>query len=476
MSTVQLGPLDAAIVALFFAAILALGFSAKLRENTSLQFIAAGRALTLPTFVATLVATWYGGILGIGESVQYYGVGTWLLFGVPYYVFALVYALVLARRVREAEQISIPERIGARWGRSASLVAAGLLFLLGVPAAHVLMLGTLAQSLTGWGLALSVIVATLASSLFLYKGGLLADVRVSLLSFTMMYVGFAVIVAYCLVAFPLGDTMKSFAGTNTLKLDGGVGPLGVVSFMVLGAWTLIDPGFHQRVASARDPETGRKGVLVAIVCWVVFDLLSVTAGLYALALMKSPPQNPLLIFPLFGDQVLPQGLKALFLCGILGTVLTAMVGYSLVSGATLGRDILAQALRVDDERKKANLARLGIAASCLVAVPVSLSFNSVVLIWYLWAGAIIGALLLPTLASYVWRDSGRLSPSVVTASMLIGFIISVSWLIYGSQTGQGQVVRFAGGTEIDVGTLLPGALASGTVLAIGALTQKRSKR
>ena len=80
---IVLAPLDMGVVGLFIVAILALGFSARLRENSVLQFLAAGRALTLPAFVATLVSTWYGGILGICESVSYYGVGTWLLMGVP---------------------------------------------------------------------------------------------------------------------------------------------------------------------------------------------------------------------------------------------------------------------------------------------------------------------------------------------------------------------------------------------------------
>ena len=31
------------------------------------DFLVAGRRLTLPGFVATLVASWYGGILGVGE-------------------------------------------------------------------------------------------------------------------------------------------------------------------------------------------------------------------------------------------------------------------------------------------------------------------------------------------------------------------------------------------------------------------------
>jgi SSS family solute:Na+ symporter len=469
--TVSLGPLDVAIVLLFVGAIFALGFSARLRENTTLQFIAAGRSLTLPVFVATLVATWYGGILGIGESVSWYGVGTWTLLGVPYYAFALLYAFLLAKRIRSADQISIPERIGATWGKGPALIAAVLVFFLGVPAAHVLMLGTLAQALTGWDLTASIVVATLVSSLFLYRGGLLADARVSLLSFAMMYVGFAVIVVFCLVRFPFGEAMDSLPAT-TKQWDGGLGAIGVVSFFILGAWTLIDPGFHQRVASARDPETGKRGVLVATVCWVVFDALTVTTGMYALSQMPSLPENKLLIFPMFGDQVLPSGLKAVFLCGMLGTILTAMVGYSLVSGATLGRDILARLTGTTDEAKATMYTRVGILVACLSAIVVSLAFKSVVTIWFYWGGTIIGALLVPTLASYL---GGRLRSTPVAISMLCGFIISLAWLLYGSQSGKGLVIAVTADQSIEVGTLLPGVVASLLALVLCTVALGRSK-
>jgi len=458
---VTLGPLDAAIVALFVLAILALGFSAKLRENTTLQFVAAGRALTLPVFVATLVATWYGGILGIGEAVQWYGLGTWVLLGVPYYAFAILYGLLLARRIRQADQISIPERLGSTWGRGPGLIAAGLVFLVGVPAAHVLMLGTLTQALTGWDLTFSVIVATAVSSLFLYKGGLLADVRVSLLAFVMMYVGFIAIVVFCVANYPIGEALASFEGTSKLSWDGGAGPLTVVSFFILGAWTLVDPGFHQRVASAASPEVGRKGVLVSVGFWILFDVLSVTTGMYALYLMDDIPSNILLLFPLFADQVLPQGLKAVFLCGMLGTILTAMVGYSLVSGATLGRDLVCKMFGVEDERAATNWSRAGIAVACVVAVVIALQFESVIKIWYLWAGVIVGAIVMPVMFSYFAGKKLRLTGLTVSLSMVAGFTASLAWLVYSSQR--------APDLQLVVGTLLPGAVVSGLVLGTGAL-------
>ena len=160
----HLAPLDVGVLIAYLAAVLALGFSARLRDNSLLQYLTAGRSLSLPAFVATLVATWYGGILGIGDSVKYFGLGTILLNGVPYYLFAVLYALWWAPRVRAADQISLPERLHVRYGKPAALVGAGLVFMLAAPAAHTLMLGTLLKLSTGLSLPLSVCVAAIVGA------------------------------------------------------------------------------------------------------------------------------------------------------------------------------------------------------------------------------------------------------------------------------------------------------------------------
>ena len=490
--TLHFAFVDLVVVGLFVAFILALGFSARVRDNSMLQFIAAGRSLTLPVFVATLVSTWYGGILGIGESVTFYGFGTWLLFGIPYYVFAFIYAVWIAKRVRESDQISIPERLALKWGKGTGLLGAFLVFLLAVPAAHVLMLGILTQGLTGWNIAPAVIVACVVGTLFLYKGGLLADVRVGMLAFAMMYIGFAVMLIWCLVHYPPGETFRHIENKSLLTFTGGSGPVAIVSFFILGVWTMVDPGFHQRVSSAASPETGKRGVFVSIFFWFLFDMLSIGTAMYALALLKQTPDEGLHIFPNFAEQILPPGLKAVFFCGMLGTILSAMVGYTLVSGATVGREFVARLRGDSDDRQVKLWTRLGFAFACLVAVLLALNIPSVVNLWYQWGGCVIGALLIPVIVAYVGKTE-RLDRRWVNISMGLAFVLSFAWLIYGYRTNNAYLnVAFLDGrwflptdgdvdsgkwsqaTIIGLGTLAPGLVISASVIGLGRLAGWRT--
>jgi len=57
--TGTLAPLDLAVVGVYLAATVVLGVRTARRGTAQDDFLLAGRALTLPAFVVTLVATWY---------------------------------------------------------------------------------------------------------------------------------------------------------------------------------------------------------------------------------------------------------------------------------------------------------------------------------------------------------------------------------------------------------------------------------
>jgi SSS family solute:Na+ symporter len=68
------------------------------------------------------VATWYGGILGVGEYSWRYGVSNWLVFGVPYYVGALLFAWLLARRAPHGGALHHSDLLERHYGRGPALV------------------------------------------------------------------------------------------------------------------------------------------------------------------------------------------------------------------------------------------------------------------------------------------------------------------------------------------------------------------
>jgi len=101
--------LDWALVFTYFLSLAAVWIRALRSKPTAEDYLVAMRRVTLPAFVATLVASFYGGILGVGEFTWRYGIANWLVFGVPYYVGAALFAWLLAKRARESELLTIPD-------------------------------------------------------------------------------------------------------------------------------------------------------------------------------------------------------------------------------------------------------------------------------------------------------------------------------------------------------------------------------
>ena len=94
--------LDLSVLILYVGLLIGFGFyRTKQSGKDPEEFLLAGRKLSLPGFVVTLVATWYGGILGIGENTYSYGIQTWFIFGLPYYIFAILFAFLIAGRINE---------------------------------------------------------------------------------------------------------------------------------------------------------------------------------------------------------------------------------------------------------------------------------------------------------------------------------------------------------------------------------------
>lgn len=416
---------DYSALGLFFLIVLLLGFSAKLRDNTALQLVAAGRRLTLPLFVATLVTTWYGGVLGMGESFGWYGLSTYTILAVPYWVFGIAFAFLMAKRVRQEEQISIPERMERCYGKTAGLISSVLVLLLATPASYILMLGILIHLIfPGVPLVTAIALGGIGGTLFLYKGGLLADARSNLIAFLMMYAAFAVILVTAIVKFGSPAEMIAKLPESHRAWDGGQGLLWVLSWLLFGSWTFVDPGFHQRVAAADSDNIARKGVLVSVFFWIIFDSLTTMTALYAYSVMP-PPEDAKLLFPLFGDMLLPNGVKGIFFAGMFGAILSATAGYTFVSASTLGRDFVQRIRPSIAERQVAVYVRIGIAAATLIGIVLAVTVQSVVDLWWTVAGVIIPGLFIPVVAAYAKR--GRLDGRVAVACMAGGSIGAFLW-------------------------------------------------
>ncbi len=183
----------AVILVAIYAAVLVAASLSRSGGGSGLDYLLDGRRLTLPAFVATLVTTWYGGILGIGEYAFRFGVSTWVVFGLPYYLAAVVFALWLAPRLRASGAASIPDLMRSAYGPRAGVVGAASVWALTLPVAYVLMAATLLSGITGWSTPTATAAVAAFSAAYVALSGFRAVVRTDALQLVLMYGGFLIL-------------------------------------------------------------------------------------------------------------------------------------------------------------------------------------------------------------------------------------------------------------------------------------------
>lgn len=463
---IKLHPLEILPIIIYLGLLLIIGFRRQSKFIDETNFIVGGRQLTLPAFVATLVTTWYGGILGVGEFTYLYGLSNWIVFGLPYYIFAIIFAVFLAARIRQAHLLSIPDQLYKNYGYTNGLIGTIFTFFMTLPAPYVLMVGFLVQLITGWSLFICVLIGTLFSMIYVINGGFNSVVRTDKLQFILMFGGFIFLIIYLLFDHGGISFLRQNLPENHLTLTGGNSIQYILVWFFIALWTLIDPGFHQRCYAAKTPQLARKGILISVIFWMIFDFLTTSTGLYARALLSNIDAP--LSFPLLSHRVLPPLLSGLFLTGLLATIMSTVDSTFLLSAITMGHDFAGKLKSVKFDR--VNLIRIGLVVSAIVSIGLCLLFPSVIQLWYIIGTLFIPPMLVPVLGTYY--HFFRLTNPHVKLNLIIPFLTSLFFLIQSFSNSQSMTnVEY----WLRVQPMYPGLLVSIAILSIDKIIKGKSK-
>ena len=426
--------LDWAILGAYAAGLIWIGiFRIKDQSASQEDFILSGRRLSLGGFVATLVTTWYGAILGVGENTFLYGIQTWFIFALPYYGFALGYAFWIAPKIREKNFLSIPDHFRFHYGETAGIISALLITFLASPAPYILSMGILLQFLFGINLGSALLISTIFSVIYVWNGGFSAVVKTDILQFILMFIGFFLLIGFSWNEFGSPAVLiKSIPETHLDPLGGNTVQYILVWFFI-AAWTFIDPGFYQRCAAAKSPEIAKKGLLISIGFWAVFDCLTVLSGLYAVVMIQT--DQALLSFPLLGANILPIGVFGLFITGLLATIMSTIDSLSLISAITFGRDILWRIQRPRMDSNPIPLVRKGLVIISFLSLFLAFAVPSVVGLFYAIGSVLIPGLILPFVFT-LWNEKISLSERLANQWIITPVVVSLGWFGISQLSGE----------------------------------------
>tara|TARA_B100000029_G_scaffold509126_1_gene597583 strand:+ start:105 stop:824 length:720 start_codon:yes stop_codon:yes gene_type:complete len=205
---------------------------------------------------------------------------------------------------------------------------------------------------------------------------------------------------------------------QNLSITGNL-PIGyILSWSLISMITFIDPNIFQRVYSSKNHTTIKNGIFISIVFWLFFDILTITVGLYASAIIdkQSLIGNPYLVL---ADTILPETIKIIFYISLLSIVMSTIDSFTFVSAYTMSKDLFSSK----------NLYRgtqIGLLVTGFLSYLIILNFKNVVDIWYVFGSIAASTILIPFLL-LIFYPNKRLKLPFTT--IIIPLIIAIIWLL-----------------------------------------------
>ncbi|WP_372366831.1 sodium:solute symporter [Candidatus Uabimicrobium sp. HlEnr_7] len=429
-----LGTGDWIVIAVYVGIVAAITIWHTAKTTTTSEFLLAGRRLTLPIFVATLVSTWYGGIFGISEFTEYYGLGAWLVQGIFWYIIYAVFALFIAEKIRSMPFYTIPDILENNYGKKAAFVGGIFTYIMVNPAPYLLSLGILIAYFSPLTLVESIIISTCLCIIYTYLAGFRGVVYTDLFQFMWMFLAFIVLFYLAYNEWGGIEFLQKNLPETHLQITGGMSTGVILVWAGLACWVFVDPNFYQRCAAAKNPKTAKHGILTCIAFWLVFDIVAIGSAMYGFAALSAgelsiPPGNNKYMYLALADHLMSSPLKGLFVAGIVSTIMSTADSFLFVAAVNISRDYYWRYLNREASDEKVVVAtRIAILITAVFSAALAIALPKVTQLWYALGNIGLSALLISMLRTFYGKKHGG---HAALASMFAGAAVACLWLLFG---------------------------------------------
>jgi solute:Na+ symporter, SSS family len=303
----RLGALDLAIIAVYFAVVIYIGFYLKRRSETGEEFFLAGREMTAWIAGLSFISANMGSLelMGWAAAAYQYGILAthWYWIGaIPAMLFL---GLVMMPFYYVSKTHSVPGYLKLRFGESSRLLAAISFAIMTILMSGINMyaMALVMQVVLGWNIHLSIWVSSITVAIYVALGGLRSAIFNEVLQFVLIWAGALLIPILGLIETGGWNGMvarihHNFPGQDFTHLWRGLGsfssnPMGVhwtgivfgLGFVVsFGYWT-TDFLVVQRVLSAKDLRAAQMAPIIGAGFKMMVPLIVILPGLLGLAVL-----------------------------------------------------------------------------------------------------------------------------------------------------------------------------------------------
>ena len=427
----SIATIDYIIIAIYLMGMIGVGVWFAKRHTDFDDFFLAGRSLTTPLLITTLISTYYGIDVLFGDSQLGFtnGVVAWFGYARPTYAFFLIAAFFLAQRLKEEDFKSLPDILDKYYGKNTRYVGAVTSFIYSLPALSLYGFGMLGDVILGWEPIMGMLVLGGIALVYTLTGGFWAVVLTDSIQFLFMCVVLALAVPFAMNFIGGFDKMIDILEPSYFDTMGDLSIWLIIIYASTGLAILVEPTFYQRIFAAKSYKNVRNALIIGIFIWGSYDwiitiiaMAAKTGVLQGILPTDLAPDAALLTVMV---AALPAGALGLFMAGVLSTEMSTLDSYCLVAGGNVAYDIYRPAIKPDaTDEELIKKTRYGILLSWILGLAMAVSFDQMLGLWVFMASILISSVMVPILLGlFIPRfrkaQAGFLSAGLGLASTVI---------------------------------------------------------
>ncbi|WP_235471095.1 sodium:solute symporter, partial [Streptomyces platensis] len=455
---------DYAVIVLYLAGMLAMGWWGMRRATSKSDFLVAGRRLGPAMYSGTMAAIVLGGastIGGVGLGYQYGLSGAWMVFTIGLGLLAL--SVFFSARIARLKVYTVSEMLDLRYGGSAGIISGVVMwaYTLMLAVTSTIAYATIFDVLFGLERSLSIILGGVIVVAYSTLGGMWSITLTDMVQFVVKTIG------VLLLLLPIAVIKAGgFAEMRAQLPDDYFAPLGIggqtvfTYVLIYSFGMLIGQDIWQRVFTARSDKVARLGGTAAGTYCLAYALAGAVIGTAAKVLyphLGSPDDA----FATIVRDALPVGVRGLVLAAALSAVMSTSSGALIACATVAHNDIWARVKGVAPARRKPGTDGSGDPADTgrspsadrageraeapdevrgnrafillmgLAVIVIALALNNVVEALTLAYNVLVGGLLVPILGGLLWKRgtaAGALASVAVGGLTVIGLMVSLGVL------------------------------------------------
>ena len=409
--------------------------------NSQKDFALAGRNLTSPVLLGTMLATWIGTGSILGNAGKAYEIGISAIILPLGGVLGIYVLSKIATKVRNYDKITVPEIIGSKYGEFAqilTLIALIISYMVIVSYqfnAGGIVLNMIFTNENGISF-ISIESATIitASFIIIYTmlAGLLSVALTDLVNGIIMTI--VLIISLPILWFKIGGLSNiEIAFLNLGKIEnfkflGKISSWDIINYC-LPSFLLVlgDANMYQRFSASKNIKGLKKAINLLIIAVFLIEILIILIA-WVGSTMISEAESGRYIMVYISHRILPPLIGSIMLTSIVGIIISTADSYLLVPANAIINDIfLKYFFKNPADKQVVFFSRITVLILGIIAFFVSNLFAKSTTIFEkaLYAYTIYGVSITPSLlAAFFWEKSTK---EGAVSSIILGTLVTLIW-------------------------------------------------